>query len=173
MAGNYPDNKAHNEHLQVIERWMISNLANQGYEKYDDLHIDRIDRAWRSRDAWLSGGAEAFELAVSLRDIHARMFAITLAYSLRVGAEKSSFSTAAELLNVLDASPPSLYMFKKGREPWLQNPHGAHDSWRTESLARVDAEVISQLFPNAPDCYCLEFRTSPTSDLLRTLVVAA
>jgi hypothetical protein len=37
------------QYEQIIEKWMLTVSQNGGIQRSDDLHIDRIDEAWRSR----------------------------------------------------------------------------------------------------------------------------
>lgn len=101
---------------------MLSNVGRRGFEQYDDLHIDRIDAEWADRTAWIDGGLEALQEAVGLRDRHALNFTVALAYSLvvdRLPSEPPPRSRS-DLDAQMDWSPPSLYLFQKGREPWVE-----------------------------------------------------
>ena len=108
---------------QVIEDWMLSNVENGSFSRYDDLHIDRIDERWRDRKTWIDGGLEALRLGVELRDERQLEFTVALGYSLVVpdsstlGVPRSTEDLGAQV----DSSPPSLYLFPKRREPWLES----------------------------------------------------
>jgi len=45
---------------RAIEIWMTAIARDGGVDRYDDLHIDKIDPLWGSRDLWLQGGLEAY-----------------------------------------------------------------------------------------------------------------
>src|SRR5271163_801229 len=51
----------------AIEDWMRMVLATGGIERFDDLHIDRIDPAWKDRQSWLDGSSKAISLAKELK----------------------------------------------------------------------------------------------------------
>lgn len=112
----------HHQRRLVIEEWMMSNFRHHGPERYDDLHIDRIDEEWGDRAAWINEGLEAFRTAVELRDLHKLNYTVALTYSLTVHERlpASAPRTMADLMAQIDWSPPSLYLFQKGREPWVE-----------------------------------------------------
>lgn len=145
----------------AIEAWMISNLKNRGYDRYDDLHIDKIDQTWRNRDSWIEGGLQAFRTALEIRNMSAPDVSVVLAFSLDASSRESrnlDFWTAKELQESLGSSPPSLYLFQKGREPWtagdLHNVKSLADKIVVENLT---SEALRRLAPGK-SCYYIEFR---------------
>jgi hypothetical protein len=122
MDGNSHRNNARRRQREIIERWMLSNIENRGFERYDELHIDRIDKKWKNRSTWLDGGLQALQLGVEVRDRYRLDFTVAIGYSLT--AERTApppLRSRQELLGQLDWSPPSLYLFPKWREPWIEN----------------------------------------------------
>src|SRR5205823_7302631 len=87
---------------------------------------DQIDNDWRDRECWLKGGLRAYELAISLRDDNRLDLTVALAFSLQSGEQPRGvdFTTSLELASEFDWSPPSLYLFRRGSEPWVETiPH--------------------------------------------------
>jgi hypothetical protein len=137
---------------QIIEAWMLSNVRTGGFNRYDDLHIDRIDERWRHRKNWIDGGLEALRLGVELRDKHQLEFTVALGCSLLVsGSSPLGLPRRSEdLASQLDSSPPSLYLFPKRQEPWLE-------SGGTEILEELGESVSKSRSAKAPQFYYLEF----------------
>ena len=87
VASARPTDRTHihmpdNETLEpVIEEWMLSVVQNGGVERFDDLHVDRIDRNWRSPQLWIEEGWRLFrsllacEIATSCQS---RLFSASL-----------------------------------------------------------------------------------------------
>jgi hypothetical protein len=68
-----------------VEAWMLTTVRDGGVAKIDDLHIDKIDEAWKPREFWVPKGLEAFRMALMLRDRHHLPFAVALGFSLESG----------------------------------------------------------------------------------------
>src|SRR5438270_11420361 len=65
MAGNYRNSIAKWE--VIIESWMRTIIRDGGVERYDHLHIDRIDSRWKDRNTWISAALNVYDLALNLR----------------------------------------------------------------------------------------------------------
>jgi hypothetical protein len=127
----------------AIERWMLAIIRNGGVQRHDDLHIDQIDKEWRSESTWVAGGLEAFKNALVVRDRRQLDYTVALAFSLRSGREPIgiTFSTVEDISEQLDWSPPSLYLFRIGQEPWLA---ARNSEWN--NLERLDCGPYSARF---------------------------
>jgi hypothetical protein len=101
------------EHETIIERWMTAVSRDGGIERFDHLHIDKIDETWRSKPSWIEGGLAAFRVALRLRDRHRLPVKVELSFSLRSDNKKTDvdFRTPEEFASRLDWTPPSLYLF--------------------------------------------------------------
>jgi hypothetical protein len=145
----------------IIERWMLSNIENRGFERYDDLHIDRIDKKWKHRSTWVEGGLQALQLAIEARDRHRLDVTVAIGYSLSAERKSSQppLRSRHELLRRLDWSPPSLYLFPKRREPWIESSatvralHELQEFGTRGSRRRGSKSATS----NQPQWYYLEF----------------
>ena len=111
-----------NRRDKVIEAWMLSILQDGGIDRYDDLHIDKIDRRWNKREHWLEAGLLAFQIALPLKQKHAPDTTLSLAYSLESGEHRRGidFHSPCELEQQFDWSSPSLYLFHRAAEPWIK-----------------------------------------------------
>jgi hypothetical protein len=101
-----------------IQEWMNHVHSTGGVERYDDLHIDLIDAKWKPREMWISSGIAALALASSMQVSIKQGFAVALGMSLGVRQPHKIPSTTADLVEQIDRTPPSLYLFRSGREPW-------------------------------------------------------
>ena len=155
------------EQREVIEAWMTAILRNGGIERYDDLHIDRIDEGWTRREHWLRGGLEAFRLANGLRDLHGLSLTVALAYSLESGEEPRgmNFGTSDEFQAQLDWSPPSIYLFHPDREPWMIQTGG-------EIVRPIDARTVLGTAMEPKGCYYMEFKPPDSVEYSRSVFVA-
>ena len=134
-----------------IESWMLMIIQDGGVVRMDDLHVDKIDEAWKLRECWVQSGLEAFRMALMLRDRHHLPFTVALGFSLESGEHFRgvNFQNTAELVEQLNWVPPSLYLFEPGKRP------------RTN----IGDVVIRDLEPDffgatvqPENCYYIEFR---------------
>jgi hypothetical protein len=158
----------------IIQSWMHSNIKNKGYERFDDLHIDNIDRRWKAREFWIEGGFEAFRIAVDIRNQQAPNFTVVLAFALIAGKEPRglNFHNLKQMKAELGSSPPSLYLFQKGREPWTDV--GLRDrELVADSVVLKNVSCHSLGCPaEANSCQYMEFRQIDFDEYSRTLFIA-
>lgn len=162
------------DHAAAIEAWMISNIQKGGYEHYDDLHLDRISSSWGNPELWISAGIEALRLCVQIRDKHAPNFSIALAFPLKPAAEarEPDFQSVSDLKQALDETPPSIYLFRRGSEPWVQ-PRRPNSKFANDILIRD--LTVNPLLEMAPDVsfHYIEFRQAEFAEYSRSLILAA
>jgi hypothetical protein len=151
----------------VIEAWMTTIVQDGGVERYDSLHIDKIDLQWVHREHWLEGGTEAFRLAQLVRDQCGLALIVALAYSLESGEAPRgmNFRTSDEFHAQLDWSPPSLYLFHPDREPWNQS--GAEVVLKPIDVATFFGDKL-----DAKGCYYMEFKLTGSTEYSRSVFVA-
>jgi hypothetical protein len=166
MDGLYPSKEA--EDKRIVESWMLRTLREGGIERYDDLHIDRIDEAWRSPTMWIPAAFQARELALTVRDLHGFDVVVVLAFSLQSGElpRGVDFVTREDLESQV-TGPPSLYLFRKGTEPW----RGTADSAEDIVVRRVNPQVFG-IAVQIKDCFYMEFRQPNFAEYSRSLFVA-
>jgi hypothetical protein len=150
------------ERRQLIDRWMFEASVDDGLERLDDLHLDQIDSEWGSRDQWLDAGLEAFRMAVELRDAHHLDVAVVLGFSLNLPATYP-FKERRDFEAAVDWSPPSLYLFRPGDQPWLK-PGYAH-------IEPLDAQAVFGLSEPA-SAYYAEFESQASGETCRTIYIA-
>lgn len=112
------------ERIEKIRTWMAGVIEHGAYERYDDLHLDKIDPAYVEPLTWLSAGAACLNTAIAIRDDNRWPFAVALGMSLKGGPERigRNFTSYERLASELDWTPPSLYLFPRGDRSWLGGP---------------------------------------------------
>jgi hypothetical protein len=112
------------ELLSQIERWMRTTIASRRDLDFADLHLDEIDASYRSPESWISGAVTCLESALLLRNANQWPFVVAVGFSLTSNSVPSGLEikTLGDLLPQLDMSPPSLYLFGQGSEPWQHDP---------------------------------------------------
>jgi hypothetical protein len=132
-------------------------LDTDGIERFDDLHIDKIDSAWRGRESWVDGCSEALHLAIQVKTQIAPDKILAMMCSL--SSDESAFivpRSPNELAEQIDWQPPSLYLFDPGNEPWIDS--------RTVTITPT-----VEMFAGCRECFVMEFRTKE-EELRRTFV---
>ncbi len=100
---------------------MTASVSNGGMERFDDLHVDDIDPAWKDPTSWVSARVTAYGLAWGLQRELGLDVTVALGFSL-VDAQDASrdiFETQEQFEKQLDWSPPSLYLFRVGDQQHL------------------------------------------------------
>lgn len=151
-------------HRKIIELWISSIVSDDGIERSDELHIDRIDSAWRAKSEWLERGLEAFHLAVELRDGKQLPFTVGLGFSLQPGEGPRGvdFHTPEEFCEGFNSSPPSLYLWHAGEEPHYQSAKGA-------LVRQIDPAILG--VAARTQCVYLEFRPKGQHEFYRSVFV--
>ena len=158
----------------VIESWLLSNIKNRGYERDDELHIDRIDQKWQGRESWFSGGLDAFRIAVGIRDKLAPGFSIAVAFSLTADLRpyNRDFRKLTEIEAELSSPPPSLYLFQKGDEPWMRTDSSSRNEKADEVIVRELSHDTFSGLTEGTHSYYVEFRQVEFDEYSRSVFVA-
>ncbi len=154
--------------MSIIETWMSGCVQNGGIERHDELHIDRIDEAWRVPGVWIAASLETLALATSIRDSAGyRDLSVVLAFSLKSTPQKKGvdFTTKEELAERLSHTPPSLYMFYRGREPWIQ----AQADCMT--VRKIDVGIFGPSV-GLKECFYMEFKEPGQDAYYRSVFLA-
>ncbi len=172
MDGHF-QNKDH-EHERTIESWMVTIIQDGGVTRYDDLHIDRIDDEWKLPGLWVPAAFHAHELAVKIRDRNKLRFSVVLAFSLRAGEKRTGvdFNTREQLEARFNHTPPSLYLFRPGAEPWNRakvTEVGAPTQYLV--VQKMNSQIFGSLAA-LKDCWYLEFRHGNVEGYCRSVFVA-
>jgi hypothetical protein len=162
------------KHELIIERWMLNIVEDGGIERFDDLHVDKIDDDWKPRQKWIEAGVQSYRIALGLRDEHELPFVVSLGFSLEA-CEPSpglDFRTREELQQRLNHTPPSLYLFERGKEPWVEMDRAIKDGAVAPDalVQKIDWDLLdcSELFGI---CFYLEFTPSDAGGYRRRLFV--
>lgn len=112
------------ERIEKIRIWMKEVIQHRSYERYDDLHLDKIDPAYAEPLTWLAAGAACLDAAITIRDGNSWPFSVALGVSLKAGPERigRNFTDYEQVAGELDWTPPSLYVFPRGDPSWLGGP---------------------------------------------------
>lgn len=147
------------DRVRVIEQWTTRVTQDGGIDRYDDLHLDAIDPEWRQREHWGSAGSSAFQSAVAIRNNLRLPLIVGLGMSLRDDVLGLLHEVKlADLMADVGSSPPSLYLFRRGKEPGNDLIAAIHDG-------RVGADCASSEFvaidvPDAKSGVFLRFKQS-------------
>jgi hypothetical protein len=136
------------ERMRVVEHWMVRVSEDRGVHRLDDLHVNEIDSEWLDRSKWLDAGLASLRLALSIRAAIGLNHSVVLAFSL-TDAPVLPISDRQALATLFDWSPPSLYLFDAGHEPW-----------RGSGYTRVepfDPAILGDAHPSA-SAFFAEFR---------------
>jgi hypothetical protein len=162
------------KHEEIIRLWMANSITDGGIDRYDDLHVDQIDRAWKARKFWVSSGLKSYELAIGIRDMNRYDLSVALAFSLESGElpKGMNFHNQKQLEANFHATPPSLYLFRPGTEFWTQ----FENTETRTSVEDVTVEDISwsSLFepnPKVKRCLYMEFKRRTSDEYSRSLFV--
>jgi hypothetical protein len=168
MAGNYLNNII--EHESRIRSWMVAVTKDGGIDRYDDLHLDRIERSWKDPKAWIPAGLHAFDLALKIRDQEQLCLSVVLGFSLKSAIEPQGFKfrVVADIEDEFAATPPSLYVFRPGQEPWIRAGRGSEN--QDVVVQKIDPAVFRMPL-RIKACLYFEF-TSGTEEYYRSILFA-
>lgn len=107
----------------VIESWTDRVVSGGLLESFVDLHVDEIDSSWARRDRWLDAALAALQIAAEVRDAKRLRVTVAVGLSLLASSDRQGLPvpTFRDVQRELDMSPPSLYLFPQGKEPWLED----------------------------------------------------
>jgi hypothetical protein len=156
----------------VIESWMRAVINDGGVDRYDDLHIDAIDERWKHRPLWISGALESHDLALTVRDRNGFDISIGVGFSLEPSNFPGgvNFGTREELECQLNRTPPSLYLFHSGTEPWAKrDPESAASAGYT-TVAEIEPAIL-QIPGKEKHCTYFEFRQGGNCEYFRSVFI--
>lgn len=143
---------------EIISEWMVAAAQRLKAGQFDDLHVDQIDPAWKEKKAWIEAGFRALSLAESVREKLTPDLRLVLAFSLLEGDQLAPPSSRRDLYQQMDWSPPSLYLFRSGQEPWTCMSNGY-------------APKLRASFTKTWECYYLCFHSNDTEELCRSMMM--
>src|SRR5256885_1189890 len=100
---------------EFIESWMSRTIAARSDLRFEDLHVNLVDRAFSPKQNWITGGVECFRIAAHIRDRHRWPFLVGMGFNLKgsVSRRGLTFQTLDQMQHELGESPPSLYLFSQ------------------------------------------------------------
>jgi hypothetical protein len=165
MDGHYQNNSKLS-YKEKIFNWMQNTITEKLYGENYDLHLDVIDHAFKNKPKkWIIGSLKCFEYTIDIRDKYFQSFAIGWAFSLKsknipIGI---NFNTVQELMKQFDYSPPSLYLFQKGKEPWIIDK---------DDFTIINSDIFSQVNIRYK-CLYLEIMSEYDDDYIRSFWMTA
>ena len=98
-------------------------IASRADRDFYDLHVDDISPRFEAKSSWVKATVECLQAAVLIRNSQRLPF--TIAAGLSLQSHETPYGLPPEHLDQiteeLDDSPPSLYLFEKNHEPWLDD----------------------------------------------------
>jgi hypothetical protein len=102
-----------------IINWIDESIQSGSWQQLADLHIDQIFLPLQVSD-WVEKGIEALLIAQSWIDRNSYPFYVVLKIPLKFSERERHFknSVISDVVNILDETPPSLYLFHKEKNIW-------------------------------------------------------
>jgi hypothetical protein len=165
------------KHRAIIQSWFDSAISDAGIDRYDDLHVDQIDSAWKPRSKWIASALESFEMALEVRDadVGNQHLTVVLAFALepKVRPHGITFHSRAELEKAFCSTPPSLYLFRPGGEFWTQAEESRGDKVNDDLVIKTLS--ASELFGKMSakiKCIYMEYMRTGDDEYSRELFLA-
>jgi hypothetical protein len=107
-------------HKKRIKSWFDAVTHDGGIERFDELHVDVIDRTRKTKKSWISAALESFELALEVRDedVSGQDLTIILSFALvdDVRPLGVTFHDYESLEKNLSYSPPCILVYRKDND---------------------------------------------------------
>ena len=148
--------------IEKLESWIINSIKDQSWKKFNDFHINDIDKKFNDPNLWIRGGIELFVESLKIRDKLNIQIVIELMFSLKSKKipTKSFIKSTEKLKLELDWSPPSLYIFKPN---W--------DVWKSGIILRKEI-VLNDLHVKNAKFYYYEY-LSTSNEFNRVVIVSS
>lgn len=130
---------------EIIEKWMRRVVEEQLFSQFPDLHVDQIDPELKVRDRWFPGALRALETAMVVRNDNRWPVTVAVGISLTSGSAPMgvNFGNLNEVEEHFEWTPPSLYMFPLGEEPW-----------KDEDCTELSSEYRASSVPEMHTYFC-------------------
>jgi hypothetical protein len=143
-------------------RWLAQSAGKVCSGRFVDVHIDELDPNLKHPEQWISGIqgllAEGCDM---MSRWHDRRCVLAGCIALRFSSEELgvNFSCERDLNREIDITPPSLYMFADGTEPWAD---------RTQGFVPLDRRLCLSILPQVTILY-LEYQEPTEIEFRRSL----
>ena len=160
---------------QVVESWMRVVIRDGGIERFDDLHIDRIDAEWKSKKLWIPAAFQVHDVAIEIRNQSKFPVSVNLAFSLKSDSEPRgvNFGTREQFIEQLDDTPPSIYLFRPGTEPWILRTNSKSFGTSQNSLVQKITFPVFGSLAEEKNCFYLEFKEIDMDEYSRAVFISA
>jgi hypothetical protein len=131
MDGHYQTN--YNEYRVKLSEWIDNSIRDNSWDDFVDLHIDTIDPFLKNPIYWTDYSILLYDITLDL--LNDKLYNCLLVIPLRY----SEFCLSSQSLNLdqlkseLDLTPPSLYLFPKGHQSYIQT---INDATMIEGLSK-------------------------------------
>jgi|ERR1017187_6752966 hypothetical protein len=109
-----------NLHKQRIQSWFDAVIHDGGIDRFDELHVDVIDKARKSKKSWISAALESFEIALEVRDadVSGQELTIILSFALvdDVRPLGVTFHDRESFEKNLSYSSPCILVYRKNND---------------------------------------------------------
>lgn len=115
------------EQQQVIEAvitdWMAQLIRGNRLGYSDDLHVDEIHPDYERRENWVDAICSCLHVAEAVAQRLAPRATVTIGASLTACPNRTDLAPESleALVGQVDWTPPSIYLFPAGREPWVSD----------------------------------------------------
>lgn len=143
-----------------VSKWIAEHDSIVAPGRIIDVHVNELDDSLSPRDRWIGGVQRVLAEGTVLIGAERTLAGCV---SLRSSSERVgiNFRDEAELFRELDRTPPSIYLFQVGSEPWNDQNH---------DFVRVDPPLALSILANATTLY-LEYKEPLEAEFRRSLWV--
>ena len=148
---------------EKLQHWIEANIETEGFSRFEDLHLDELESDYTSPDTWIVAINDVVEALNEIRNKIPAGFCASIGVSLLASDSPLgiTFHDSKQLSKEFTVTPPSVYIFKKGDEPWVQRPADAK---------QLPSEILSDCTVNVQLIY-LEYREMYESQYRRSFWV--
>jgi hypothetical protein len=126
-----------------IKNWISETLDNHSWEDYFDLHIDEINPENKNPVYWIDNGVKYLQDANKIleNNNHSELI-VVLAFSINdEKLEAKNLNSINDIQELLDWSPPSLYIFPRNFKYW-------EETLKQSKELNMHIEGISKIYLN-------------------------
>ncbi len=110
--------------MRTVQEWLTTVVTPPRSDNIDDLHVDEVSSEYETEAHWLNGALTCLQEALTLRD--QQHWPVTIAVGISLTSSEipqgPTFAKIQDIVMAYDGTPPSLYCFQKGSEPWVTEP---------------------------------------------------
>ncbi|WP_143206315.1 hypothetical protein [Singulisphaera sp. GP187] len=145
-----------------INRWISNHACMVTPGQIVDIHVNELDPSLNSQDKWIRGIQQVLaEGSMLTHCANGAEYTLAGCISLRSSTDRLgiNFGDEDDLFYELDITPPSIYLFPLGKEPWNDQSH---------DFVRLDPSLPLSILSDAVALY-LEYKESTEAEFRRSL----